>query len=111
MISKSIVVQQLVLLLKAKGVSEIFVSPGSRNAPLSISLNRDSFFNCKVIPDERVSGFMALGAAQATGNHVALVCTSGSALLHPKNWCQFCLKVVVYHIIRKVAVAVSHKAV
>jgi 2-succinyl-5-enolpyruvyl-6-hydroxy-3-cyclohexene-1-carboxylate synthase len=82
MISKSIVVQQLVLLLKAKGISEIFVSPGSRNAPLSISLNRDSFFNCKVIPDERVSGFMALGAAQATGNPVALICTSGSALLN-----------------------------
>ncbi len=82
MISKSLVVQQVVLLLKAKGVSEIFVSPGSRNAPLSISLNRDSFFNCKVIPDERVSGFMALGAAQATSQPVALICTSGSALLN-----------------------------
>ena len=82
MISNAIVVQQVVLLLEAKGISEIIISPGSRNAPLSISLNRNPFFNCKVVPDERVAGFIALGASQATRKPVALVCTSGTALLN-----------------------------
>lgn len=82
MISNAIVVQQVVLLLEAKGISEIIISPGSRNAPLSISLNRNSFFNCKVVPDERVAGFVALGASQAIRKPVALVCTSGTALLN-----------------------------
>ena len=82
MISNAIVVQQVVLLLEAKGISEIIVSPGSRNAPLSISLNQNPFFNCRVVPDERVAAFVALGAAQATRKPVALVCTSGTALLN-----------------------------
>jgi len=82
MISNAIVVQQVVLLLEAKGISEIIVSPGSRNAPLSISLNQNPFFNCKVVPDERVAAFIGLGVAQATRKPVALVCTSGTALLN-----------------------------
>jgi len=82
MISKIRVVQQVIALCKAKNVRNIVISPGSRNAPMSISFANDSFFNCYTIPDERAAAFIALGIAQATQNPVALVCTSGSALLN-----------------------------
>ena len=35
-----------------------------------------------VIPDERVAGFFAIGMAQQLGKPVAIVCTSGTALLN-----------------------------
>lgn len=82
MISKIRVVQQVIALCKAKNMRNIVISPGSRNAPLSISFANDSFFDCYTVPDERAAGFIALGIAQATQNPVALVCTSGSALLN-----------------------------
>lgn len=82
MISKIRVVQQVIALCKAKNVRNIVISPGSRNAPMSISFANDSFFDCYTVPDERAAGFIALGIAQATQNPVALVCTSGSALLN-----------------------------
>lgn len=67
---------------KENGISNIVISPGSRNAPLTISFTEDSFFSCYSIVDERCAGFFALGMAQNIGKPVALVCTSGSALLN-----------------------------
>lgn len=58
------------------------ISPGSRNAPLSISFNRDERVECFVIVDERSAAFFALGLAQMSGEPVGLVCTSGTALLN-----------------------------
>lgn len=82
MISDKQVVQQIVALCKAKDIRTVVISPGSRNAPLTISFNRDPFFTCLAIPDERVAGFVALGMAQATGKPVVVACTSGSAVLN-----------------------------
>ena len=67
---------------KAKGISNIIISPGSRNAPLTISFTENPFFNCFSIVDERCAAFFALGMAQQLCKPVALVCTSGSALLN-----------------------------
>lgn len=67
---------------KENGISNIVISPGSRNAPLTISFTEDSFFSCYSIVDERCAGFFALGMAQNIGKPVALVCTSGSASLN-----------------------------
>lgn len=67
---------------KENGISNIVISPGSRNAPLTISFTEDSFFSCYSIVDERCAGFFALGMAQNIGKPVTLVCTSGSALLN-----------------------------
>ncbi|MDT0559417.1 2-succinyl-5-enolpyruvyl-6-hydroxy-3-cyclohexene-1-carboxylic-acid synthase [Ichthyenterobacterium sp. W332] len=74
--------QTIVALCKAKGIKHIVISPGSRNAPLTIGFTHDSFFKCYSIVDERCAAFFALGIAQNIQYPVALVCTSGSALLN-----------------------------
>src|ERR1700755_179052 len=67
------------------GLKRAVVSPGSRSTPLAVALWRESAIEVAVILDERSAGFFALGAAQATGEPVALLCTSGTALAnyHP----------------------------
>ncbi len=65
-----------------KGMKRVVISPGSRNAPLSITFNRDERIECFVIVDERSAAFFALGMAQKSGEPVGLVCTSGTALLN-----------------------------
>ena len=72
-------VQTLVMAARNFGVKHVVISPGSRNAPITISFNRSGFFTCHSIPDERSAGFYGLGLALKTGEPVALVCTSGSA--------------------------------
>lgn len=74
--------QTVVTLCKTHNVKHIIISPGSRNAPLTIGFTHDEFFNCYSIVDERCAGFFALGIAQQIQEPVALVCTSGSALLN-----------------------------
>lgn len=74
--------QTVIQLCKAKKIQHIVISPGSRNAPLTIGFTNDDFFKCYSIVDERCAGFFALGIAQQTKHPVALVCTSGSALLN-----------------------------
>ena len=74
--------QYLIQLCKVKEIKHIVISPGSRNAPLIIGFANDLFFKCYSIVDERSAGFFALGIAQQTSEAVAVVCTSGSALLN-----------------------------
>ena len=74
--------QTLVLSFKSKGIKHIVISPGSRNAPLTISFTKNPFFKCYSIVDERCAAFFALGMAQQLREPVAVVCTSGSALLN-----------------------------
>ena len=74
--------QFIIQLCEAKGVKHIVISPGSRNAPLTIGFTNHSFFKCYSIVDERSAAFFALGIAQQTLEPVAVVCTSGSALLN-----------------------------
>jgi len=67
------------------GLRLAVISPGSRSTPLAVALWRQSEIEVSVIVDERSAGFFALGAAQASGEAVALLCTSGTALVnyHP----------------------------
>ena len=75
--------QSLIEIFKAKGIHHIVISPGSRNAPLTIGFsNQQDTFKCYSIADERCAAFFALGMAQQLNQPVALVCTSGSALLN-----------------------------
>lgn len=82
MISKNTIVSHLVELCHQHGVKHIIFSPGSRNAPFTISFNEDPRFKCYVIPDERAAAFFALGLAQYTKTITALCCTSGTAALN-----------------------------
>ncbi|MCB0447171.1 MAG: 2-succinyl-5-enolpyruvyl-6-hydroxy-3-cyclohexene-1-carboxylate synthase, partial [Gelidibacter sp.] len=74
--------QTVIQLFKAKNVSQIVISPGSRNAPLTVGFTNDPFFKCYSIVDERCAAFFALGIAQQIKQPVAVLCTSGSALLN-----------------------------
>jgi len=74
--------QSILQLFKAKGIQHIIISPGSRNAPLTIGFTNDSFFTCYSIVDERCAAFFAMGIAQQLNQPTALLCTSGSALLN-----------------------------
>ncbi len=75
-------IADLAEILYQKDVKNIVFSPGSRCAPLVIALNRREGLNCISIVDERVAAFYALGMAQCLNKPVALVCTSGTALLN-----------------------------
>lgn len=61
------------------GVRQFIISPGSRSAPLTIAFSRNPRLTCRVVPDERAAGFIALGLAQQTGQPTGLICTSGTA--------------------------------
>ena len=75
-------VRILISLLVQKGIKEVVLSPGSRNAPLLVSVAREKRLKHHIIVDERSAAFFALGVAQQTGQTVALICTSGTALLN-----------------------------
>ena len=74
--------QSVIEICLAKGITTIVISPGSRNAPLTIGFSSRSEFDCYSIADERSAAFFALGIAQQKQTPVALVCSSGSALLN-----------------------------
>lgn len=79
---KNPLAQSIIQLCKSKNIKHIVISPGSRNAPLTIGFTNHSFFECYSIVDERSAAFFALGIAQQLREPVVLVCTSGSALLN-----------------------------
>jgi 2-succinyl-5-enolpyruvyl-6-hydroxy-3-cyclohexene-1-carboxylate synthase len=74
--------QSIIEICLAKGVTNIVISPGSRNAPLIIGFVNNPKFTCYSIADERSAAFFALGIAQQIKKPVAVLCTSGSALLN-----------------------------
>ncbi len=63
-----------------QGVAGFVISPGSRSAPLTVSVARNTRAKYWIHYDERGAGFFALGLAKATGKPAVLICTSGSAV-------------------------------
>lgn len=74
--------QSIIEICLAKDVTTIVISPGSRNAPLIIGFVNNPKFTCYSIADERAAAFFALGIAQQIKKPVAVICTSGSAVLN-----------------------------
>lgn len=63
-------------------VDTVVISPGSRNAPLTIGFSNHPDIETLSVVDERCAAFFALGIAQQKQKPVAVLCTSGSALLN-----------------------------
>jgi 2-succinyl-5-enolpyruvyl-6-hydroxy-3-cyclohexene-1-carboxylate synthase len=80
--SKNILAQSIIDLCFKKNIKNIVISPGSRNAPLTLGFNLNPYFKTYSVVDERAAAFFALGIAQQVKFPVVLVCTSGSALLN-----------------------------
>ena len=61
------------------GLQHACTAPGSRCAPIVLSLVREPRIHSWSHLDERCAGFFALGAAKCSGRPVAVTCTSGTA--------------------------------
>ncbi|MGI9197008.1 MAG: 2-succinyl-5-enolpyruvyl-6-hydroxy-3-cyclohexene-1-carboxylic-acid synthase [Candidatus Nanopelagicales bacterium] len=74
--------------LLAAGVADVVVCPGSRSAPLTLTLADTEcrgLVRLHVRIDERSGAYLALGIAKVSGRPVAVVTTSGTAAvnMHP----------------------------
>lgn len=69
-------------ILSAHGVKTVVCSPGSRNVPLLDAVEKCPSLKARVVIDERSAAFVALGIAATSQEPVALMCTSGTALLN-----------------------------
>lgn len=67
---------------KALGIKHVILCPGSRNAPLIMAFARQEGFDLYSITDERSAAYFAIGVGQANQQPVAVVCTSGTAVLN-----------------------------
>lgn len=71
--------QQIIALLKKYNIKNCVLSAGSRNVPFVHSVEKDSFFNCYSVVDERSAGYFALGLAQERHEPVVISCTASTA--------------------------------
>lgn len=79
-----VIVRQII----EEGITDVVISPGSRNAPLSFAFfaaSQRGLIKLHTRIDERTAAFFALGLAKASGRAVPIVCTSGTAVAnyHP----------------------------
>ncbi len=82
MITSKKEVQILAALMLEKGITDVVISPGSRNAPLINTFDGLDEFTCYNVVDERSAAFFAMGLALRLKRPVAVACTSGSAMLN-----------------------------
>lgn len=68
--------------LARSGVQHVCICPGSRSTPLAMLCADHPDLRIWTHIDERSAGFFALGLAKATGQPVALVATSGTAVVN-----------------------------
>ncbi len=82
MTSDKFVAREIAALMVKNGVKHAVLCPGSRNAPLIVAINRHPEIASYSMIDERSAAFFALGWAVQIGKPVAIVCTSGTAILN-----------------------------
>ncbi|MFB6306136.1 MAG: 2-succinyl-5-enolpyruvyl-6-hydroxy-3-cyclohexene-1-carboxylic-acid synthase, partial [Flavobacteriales bacterium] len=76
------IVSHLAKICLEKGMENLVISPGSRNAPLVNAFSDLKEVNCKVVVDERSAAYYALGIAQQSNKPVGLVCSSGTSVMN-----------------------------
>ncbi len=64
------------------GGDTAIICPGSRDVPLIVAFSRHPKIKCIPVVDERSAAFIALGIAQQSKKPVAIICTSGTAVLN-----------------------------
>lgn len=77
-----VICRELINLLVKHGIKDIILSPGTRNAPLIMTVARNANLRSHVVVDERSAAFVALGMSSLSQTPVGLICTSGSAMLN-----------------------------
>ena len=75
MYPKKELAQTIIAACRQFDIQTIVISPGSRNAPLTIGFSNHDAFETLSIVDERCAAFFAFGIAQQKKKPVALVCT------------------------------------
>ena len=65
-----------------QGIRKVIIAPGSRNAPLILAFTAYKEIECISMTDERSAAYFAVGIAQHSAKAVAIVCTSGTAVLN-----------------------------
>ena len=68
--------------LASAGLTTVSIAPGSRSTPLTMAFYAHPAIEVHLHLDERCAGFFALGMAIASDTPVALVCTSGTAVVN-----------------------------
>lgn len=71
--------QYIIALLKKYNIKHLVLSAGSRNVPFVHSVEKDDFFKCYSVVDERSAGYFALGLSQELNEPVVISCTSSTA--------------------------------
>jgi 2-succinyl-5-enolpyruvyl-6-hydroxy-3-cyclohexene-1-carboxylate synthase len=75
-------VKNLAHIAASLGVRNVVIAPGSRNTPLTLAFTAEEGMRCYPVTDERSAAFFALGMAQYSVEPVAVICTSGTAVLN-----------------------------
>lgn len=68
--------------LVAAGVRDVIAGSGSRSLPLTLALRANRAVRLRIILDERAGAYFALGMAKASRQPVAIVGTSGTAVVN-----------------------------
>lgn len=71
--------QIVIALLKKYGIKHLVLSAGSRNVPFVHSVEKDSFFTCYSVVDERSAAYFAMGISQQIQEPVLISCTASTA--------------------------------
>jgi 2-succinyl-5-enolpyruvyl-6-hydroxy-3-cyclohexene-1-carboxylate synthase len=66
--------------LTRHNVQHVCIAPGSRSTPLTLAAAAHPYLICHTHFDERGLGHLALGLAKASGQRVAVIVTSGTAV-------------------------------
>lgn len=71
--------QIIIALLKEYNIKHLVLSAGSRNVPFVHSVEKDPFFTCYSVVDERSAAYFALGLSQQLQEPVLISCTASTA--------------------------------
>lgn len=72
----------LAQICEVQGIQNVIIAPGSRNAPLVRAFVNLEKINCISSTDERSAAYFALGVALKSQKPVAILTTSGTAILN-----------------------------